>query len=264
MDAEVTKVTLLADAQVNRDFGQNRKPLQTPAAIGEGEETDEKEIAITGVHLPADYSWDVDISPDGTHLVHAIGTLGARSESNLSQLVLYPLVTLNANAPTEQRVILEEPREIAIYWSPRWSPDGKWIAFYRLGNKIPETEELGKDTGLYLIPAAGGVMRFLAQTHIGRYPDGVPTSSADLSWSPDSRKLAFLRRNGKDKTDIYIVALNTGEVRPVTTDGKENSHAFWSPDGKWVCYSSDRGGWFSPRLWRQPVDGGKAVGNKGV
>ena len=259
VDAEVTQVALLADTQDDGDFGQKPKPLQTPAAIGEGEEIDEKEIAITGIHLPDDFSGDVDISPDGTHLVY---TLSIRNESNLTQIVLYPLVTLDASTPTKRRVILEERRETAVYMYPKWSPDGKWIAFYRLGHKIPETEELGKDTGLYLISAAGGEMRFFAQTHIGRYPDGVTTSDG-LSWSPDSRQLAFLRWNGKEKRDIYIVALDTGEVRPLTTDGKEKNPEFWSPDGKWFYYSSDQGGWFSPRLRRQPVDGGKAIGIKG-
>ena len=42
VDAEVTQVTLLADTQADGDFGQKPKPLQTPAAIGEGEETDER------------------------------------------------------------------------------------------------------------------------------------------------------------------------------------------------------------------------------
>jgi RNA polymerase sigma-70 factor (ECF subfamily) len=259
INAKITQVAILADEQVDGDFGQKPKPLQTPAAIGEGEETDEKEITVTGIHLPANYSWDIDISPDGTHLVY---TPSRRNESNLTQIVLYPLVTLDASTPTKRRVILEERRETAVYMYPKWSPDGKWIAFYRLGHKIPETEELGKDTGLYLISAAGGEMRFFAQTHIGRYPDGVTTSDG-LSWSPDSRQLAFLRWNGKEKRDIYIVALDTGEVRPLTTDGKEKNPEFWSPDGKWFYYSSDQGGWFSPRLRRQPVDGGKAIGIKG-
>ena len=262
VDAEVTQVALLAAAQDDGDFGQKPKPLQTPAAVAEGEKSDEKEIAVTGIHLPDDFSDDVDISPDGTHLVYAFGIWGD-TRSTLSQVVLYPLVTLDASTPTKRRVILEERRETAYHMYPKWSPDGKWVAFYRGGNQNPETGEFGKDNGLYLISATGGEMRFLAQTHIGRYPDGVTTSDG-LIWSPDSRQLAFLRWNGKDKRDIYIVAIDTAEVRPLTTDGKEKHPEFWSPDGKWFYYSSDQDGWFSPRIWRQPVDGGKAVGIKGV
>ena len=85
-------------------------------------------------------------------------------------------------------------------------------------------------------------MRFVATTDSEKHPGG-------LSWSPDSKELAFVKMKGKDK-DIWIVSLSTGAVRPFTTDGKENTDPSWSPDGKWIFYSSRRGLWFDslPRV----------------
>ena len=108
---------------------------------------------------------------------------------------------------------------------------------------------------MYLIPAAGGEMRFLARTDSQKHPRG-------LSWSPDSKELAFVKWNGK-KADIYIVSLDTRAVRPFTTDGKTNRWPSWSSDGKWIFYSSQRPTsrqtYRGNPLWKQSVDGSKAV-----
>ena len=254
VDAEVTQVALLADAQDDGDFGQKPKPLQTPAAIGEGEETDEQEITVTGIHFPYDIllSWNVDISPDGTKMIYEGWRETAIPSGSGHQLIVRPLVDVSTDVPPKPTVLLQE--KYASLLKPKWSPDGKWIAFYRYEYPLGE-ENRGKTIDVYLVPAAGGEMRFLAKTDSQEHPDR-------LSWSPDSKEIAFVKWNGK-KADIYIVSLDTGAVRPFTTDGKENTYPSWSPDGKWIFYSSGRGLWIdSLRVWRQPVDGGKAVVNK--
>ena len=250
VDAEVTQVALLADTQDDGDFGQKPKPRQTPAAIGEGEESEQPnaELTLTRIHIPDDLrrTWNVDISPDGTKMVY-----DARTDSGY-QLTVRLLVDASTDVSPERTVLLQEMT--ASHVNPKWSPDGKWIAFYRHEYSLkPENPNI---INVYLIPAAGGEMRFLAKTDSQEHPDG-------LSWSPDSKELAFVKWNGK-KADIYIVSIDTGAVRPFTTDGKENTRPSWSPDGKWLFYSSRRGIWFgdSRRVWRQPVDGGKAIVNK--
>ena len=156
--------------------------------------------------------------------------MSRRNESWSIQLATYPLIGLDAAAPTVQhrRVISQEQPSEPDYFQPKWSPDGKWIGFYR-------REYSSEDRGhydVYLIPASGGEKRFLAHADSEQYDR--------LSWSPDSKELAFVKMKGKKK-DIWIVSLNTGAVRPFTTDGKENTDPSWSPDGKWIFYSSRRG-----------------------
>ena len=43
-----------------------------------------------------------------------------------------------------------------------------------------------------------------------------------------------------------------GEATPVTDDHETDWSPFWSRDGRWLFFVSDRGG--SPDLWRVPID----------
>src|SRR5712692_9701954 len=61
--------------------------------------------------------------------------------------------------------------------APRWSPDGKQIAF--AGGLA------GKPTRIYVVPSDGGAPRQLTKEGSGRFFDNDP------SWSPDGASLAF-------------------------------------------------------------------------
>ena len=261
LDAEAVRVAVLGVEAEDRDFGHKPPPLETPVAIGQAEELDEKKITVTGIHVPddLDLSWDIDISPDGTQMVY-VGR-DFTSSSNMAQLRIQSQVKVTANVTPKPSVILEE--DVANYYQPKWSPDGLWIAFYRhvYTAYVPGVGETlgpyGKDMDVYLVSASGGDLRFLAHTNSTNHPGW-------LSWSPDSKELAFVRWKG-EKSDIYIVSVNTGAVRPFTTDGKKNTDPSWSPDGKWIAYSSKQGLLInSLRVWRQPVAGGIAVVNERV
>jgi dipeptidyl aminopeptidase/acylaminoacyl peptidase len=64
---------------------------------------------------------------------------------------------------------------------PRWSPDGKWIAFVRGGDK----DESGKPKPpqIAILSLAGGEAWIITD---------LPKGAANPIWSPDSRRLAFL------------------------------------------------------------------------
>ena len=258
VDDEATQVAVLANDHGDDTFGHKPKPIEETALIPQSKDADQSkaDIAFTGIRLPEDFSagWDIDISVGGAELVYVSRGYKYRS----IQLVRLPVVEIDAAAPMEggRHVILEEGWDQVDYFDPKWSPDGKWIAFYRM-EYDEDSAYFGKNIDVYLVPASGGEMRFLAKADGN--PES-PRSTGGLCWSPDSKELAFVKREKKD-SDIHIVSIEGGQVRPFTTDGKENRNPSWSRDGKWISYSSGRGSWIIDTLyvWRQPVRDGKAV-----
>lgn len=70
-------------------------------------------------------------------------------------------------------------------WFPHPSPDGKWIVFLSYEPDVKGHPE-NKDVLLRLMPAAGGKIEVAAKLFGGQGTINVP------SWSPDSRKFAFV------------------------------------------------------------------------
>ena len=73
-------------------------------------------------------------------------------------------------------------------WFPHLSPDGKWIAFisYRKDDVKADDHPYYKHCYLRLMPAAGGPAKVIAYVYGGQGTINVP------SWSPDSRRIAFV------------------------------------------------------------------------
>ena len=72
-------------------------------------------------------------------------------------------------------------------WFPHFSPDGKWIVYVSFPKDIdPADHPFYKKIYLRLIPASGGVPKTIAYIYGGQGTINVP------SWSPDSKKIAFV------------------------------------------------------------------------
>lgn len=78
-------------------------------------------------------------------------------------------------------------------WFPHISPDGEWIVFISFPKDIdPKDHPYYKHCYLRLIPAAGGAARVIAYIYGGQGTINVP------SWSPDSRRIAFVTNTAMD------------------------------------------------------------------
>ncbi|MFN8549064.1 MAG: S41 family peptidase [Candidatus Eisenbacteria bacterium] len=67
--------------------------------------------------------------------------------------------------------------------------------------------------------------------------------------SPDGREIAFSYQG-----DLWLVASEGGDARRLTANDAYESNACWSPDGKWIAFSSNRDG--SDDVYAIPVQGG--------
>ncbi len=70
-------------------------------------------------------------------------------------------------------------------WFPHPSPDGKWLVFLSYEKEVKGHPE-NKDVALRLMPLSGGKIEILAKLFGGQGTINVP------SWSPDSRRVAFV------------------------------------------------------------------------
>lgn len=78
-------------------------------------------------------------------------------------------------------------------WFPHISPDGKWIVFISFPRDINPTDHpYYKHCYLRLMPIAGGPPRVIAYVYGGQGTINVP------SWSPDSRRIAFVSNTMMD------------------------------------------------------------------
>jgi dipeptidyl aminopeptidase/acylaminoacyl peptidase len=192
---------------------------------------------------------DPRISPDGSRVAYVVATTDRESEEYRSAIWVTPL----AGSEEPSRFTFGEKSD----GSPRWSPDGRWLAF--VSNRGDEKAK-GQ---IYVLPAQGGEARKLTE---------LKESAADLVWSPDSTRLAFTSRVPDEayeeeeerkrkprrftrlfqkldsvgwiadrRTHVFVVDLEGGEARQITDGDCEDGAPAWSPDGKRLVFAATRG-----------------------
>src|SRR5438270_4437249 len=185
---------------------------------------------------------DPQISPDGKSIVLIVSHANTKDDRWDGDLVLVDV------ASGDQRTLTYERRGVA---SPRWSPDGRQIAF--LANVDQKRQ-------LWLMPTSGGDARRITDA-----PRGVQ----QFAWSPDGTQIAYVTADeplpNEDKNNrsfeigdddfltitaptpshIWIVDAMSGKSRRVTNGawslpiahppGPSPSPLSWSPDGKTIA-----------------------------
>jgi len=173
-------------------------------------------------------------SPDATQIVYTLFPPGSNSSPEL-----YIIPTLGGRS-----------RKIAGHGSvlPVWSPDGKHIAFFRY---IPGRANIIWE--LFIVNPDGMGETKITQIEAEFYK----LFSLNIAWSPDSRRLAFLR-NFQDTvnshySEIFVREMNDSTEHQITFDKKILDDFCWTSTGEMV-FTSNRGGGVS--LWVMPEDGG--------
>lgn len=165
---------------------------------------------------------DFDLSPNGKALVY----LPRPGPGPAEALILQPL---HGKRRVLDRTNFE--RDDQGLCCARWSPDGRWIAYWR-----------GDD--------------FQASLWLVR-PDGtrrhrVASPSATFAWSPDSKKLAF---TGDSGVAVTVVGVDGRKLRRVPlADVRSIGTLNWSPDGRQFVFEGRSGG-DTTQIWTVGVDG---------
>lgn len=193
-------------------------------------------VALRTVSQPA-------LSPDGSRVAFVIrepASLGKPGKPGDANIWVVP-----ADASAPARIFAASPTNELL---PRWSPDGKHLAFLSNRGEPAEGDEEAKDQ-VYVMRADGGEAEALTSTEGG---------VEQFRWAPDGTAIAFVARDGlteqerkkrKEKDDavhvdhdykygrLWVVGLADRRPQAVT---KQDAHVVdfaWAPDGDELAVS---------------------------
>ena len=199
-----------------------------------------------------------ELSPDGQWVAYAVRTRILKDDKNEQRLWMVSASGGDAISLTAEGVTSSHPR---------WSPDGKFLAFLSARNA-------GKNQ-VWLLDRRGGEAQRLTET-----AQGVD----DFEWSPDSLRLVLILRDpkpedleaatdkdkDKDKpapkpktpppfvidrlhfkqdtvgyldrrrTHLYVFDVSSKKVTQVTSGDFDDSEPAWSPESKSLAFTSNR------------------------
>ena len=167
---------------------------------------------------------DPDLSPDGKLVVVPVTRYDVDKNKGFSDLWLIPTAAGPARQLTSDDAQDNEPR---------FSPDGKWIAFV---SKRGED----KDNQLYVIAIDGGEARRVTR---------IPTGVSAPKWFPDSKRIAFITSVWPD-----LKTWSEMEQRIKERADSKMTAKVWdkAPFSYWDHFIEDR----EPHVYAVAVDGG--------
>ncbi|MBM3925209.1 MAG: S9 family peptidase [SAR202 cluster bacterium] len=175
----------------------------------------------------------LDLSPDGKRIAYVSAQSGG-----------YDLWVCDIDGKNNRRLVDMYPEECL---NPSWSPDGQWVA-WTARNDAFKIRADGSEPPINLT-----------------YGWGPSRGHEFIRWTPDGKRIVFIHIGGNGYMQVCSVptAVPTGKIRPhwITNEEFNSTDVFVSPDGKHVCFMSDRSGYADFKrmdVWIAPIEGGEA------
>jgi dipeptidyl aminopeptidase/acylaminoacyl peptidase len=199
---------------------------------------------------------DPQLSPDGQSIAYSVKTLSLKEDKSEERVWVVPAAGGDAVAMSAEGVSSSHPR---------WSPDGRHLAFLSARNE-------GK-TQVWLLNRSGGEADRLTNA---------PQDVDDFAWSPDSTRLVVVLRDPSEeeltsaksreegekekkaktrkpwvidrlqfkvdevgyldrrRAHLYILEIATRKLTQITSGDFDDAQPAWSPDSTLIAFASNR------------------------
>jgi len=145
---------------------------------------------------------------------------------------LYSLIVSDQDGENEH-TIMESTDPIM---SPAWSPDSRQLAYVSFeGNRSSIFVQTLRTGNRFQVSSKPGI-------------NGAP------AFSPDGRKLVVTLGGVDGNLDIHVLDITSRQTRRLTTHRAIDTEGTWSPDGRYIYFTSDRSG--GPQVYRVSANGG--------
>ncbi len=195
---------------------------------------------------------DPRIAPDGKWVAYSVTTIDQKTNRRVSRIWIAALDGSHPPVPYTG--------EASSSTSPRWSPDGRFMAFISARAEGAPGASVQQRPQIWILSRNGGEARRMSNLENG---------VSSIEWSPDSTRIVGLTRTGpppsknsdvrhythsnykfndtgwfdEKRSHVVVVDAKTGASKQITDgDNWNDTDPHWSPDSTRIAFVSNRTG----------------------